>query len=122
MNLNEKQQQVVNELSESILLNAPAGTGKTRVLAARVANILAQKKAKGSEILCLTFTNRACKELKNRIIDTVPEEGFACAREAFFGGDGGFDQEGRGYGRSGRGIPEGGGFRNRERRFCVFRV
>ncbi|MBS6103977.1 3'-5' exonuclease [Megasphaera sp.] len=77
MNLNEKQQQVVNELSESILLNAPAGTGKTRVLAARVANILAQKKAKGSEILCLTFTNRACKELKNRIIDTVPEEGFA---------------------------------------------
>ena len=46
MNLNEKQQQVVNELSESILLNAPAGTGKTRVLAARVANILAQKKAK----------------------------------------------------------------------------
>ena len=77
MNLNAEQQQVVHELSESILLNAPAGTGKTRVLAARVANILAQKKAEGSEILCLTFTNRACKELKNRIIDTVPEEGFA---------------------------------------------
>ena len=77
MNLNEQQQQVVNELSQSILLNAPAGTGKTRVLAARVAHIIAQKKAKGSEILCLTFTNRACKELKNRIIETVPEEGFA---------------------------------------------
>lgn len=77
MHLNAEQQQVVQELSESILLNAPAGTGKTRVLAARVANIIAQKKAQGSEILCLTFTNRACKELKNRIIDTVPEEGFA---------------------------------------------
>ena len=47
MNLNEQQQQVVNELSQSILLNAPAGTGKTRVLAARVAHIIAQKKAKG---------------------------------------------------------------------------
>lgn len=77
MHLNAEQQQVVQELSESILLNAPAGTGKTRVLAARVANIIAQKKAQGSEILCLTFTNRACKELKNRIIETVPEEGFA---------------------------------------------
>lgn len=77
MNLNAEQQQVVQELSESILLNAPAGTGKTRVLAARVANIIEKKKAEGSEILCLTFTNRACKELKNRIIETVPEEGFA---------------------------------------------
>ena len=77
MNLNAEQQQVVQELSESILLNAPAGTGKTRVLAARVANIIEKKKAEGSEILCLTFTNRACKELKNRIIETVLEEGFA---------------------------------------------
>ena len=45
MNLNAEQQQVVQELSESILLNAPAGTGKTRVLAARVANIIEKKKA-----------------------------------------------------------------------------
>lgn len=77
MHLNAEQQKVVTELSQSILLNAPAGTGKTRVLASRVARILSQKAAEGSEILCLTFTNRACKELKNRIIETAREDGIS---------------------------------------------
>lgn len=42
MELNDQQQQVVSDLSQPILLNAPAGTGKTRVLACRVAHILEQ--------------------------------------------------------------------------------
>ena len=71
MELNDQQQQVVRDLSQPILLNAPAGTGKTRVLACRVAHILETKAAEGAQILCLTFTNRACKELKERIIATA---------------------------------------------------
>ena len=77
MELNDQQQQVVSDLSQPILLNAPAGTGKTRVLACRVAHILETGAAEGSQILCLTFTNRACKELKNRIIATAREKGLA---------------------------------------------
>lgn len=75
MELNDQQQQVVRDLSQPILLNAPAGTGKTRVLACRVAHILETKAAEGAQILCLTFTNRACKELKGRIVATAHEKG-----------------------------------------------
>lgn len=64
---NQKQLQVINELDKNILLCAGAGTGKTNVLSYRVANILQQQKAHPTEILCLTFTNKACRELKNRI-------------------------------------------------------
>ena len=64
---NKKQQQVIDELQANILLNAGAGTGKTNVLSYRVANILNKKHAKAEEILCLTFTNKACRELKKRI-------------------------------------------------------
>ena len=64
---NKKQQQVIDELQANILLNAGAGTGKTNVLSYRVANILNKKYAKAEEILCLTFTNKACRELKKRI-------------------------------------------------------
>lgn len=64
---NKKQLQVINELDRNILLCAGAGTGKTNVLSYRVANILAKGRAQPDEILCLTFTNKACRELKNRI-------------------------------------------------------
>ena len=64
---NKKQQQVINELNQNILLSAGAGTGKTNVLSYRVANILNKNRANADEILCLTFTNKACRELKNRI-------------------------------------------------------
>lgn len=64
---NHKQQQVIDELNHNILLSAGAGTGKTNVLSYRVANILHHKYAKAEEILCLTFTNKACRELKTRI-------------------------------------------------------
>ena len=64
---NKKQQQVINELNQNILLSAGAGTGKTNVLSYRIANILNKNRANADEILCLTFTNKACRELKNRI-------------------------------------------------------
>ncbi len=65
--LNQQQKRVVDGLDQNILLLAAAGTGKTNTLALRIANILRQGLAEGNQILCLTFTNRACKEMKERI-------------------------------------------------------
>lgn len=65
--LNEKQRQVVETLDQNILLLAPAGTGKTNTLACRIANILEKQLAQPEEIICLTFTNKACNEMEQRI-------------------------------------------------------
>jgi DNA helicase-2/ATP-dependent DNA helicase PcrA len=66
--LNEEQRAVVDELDRNVLLIASAGTGKTNTLAYRIANILQQQRAREEEILCLTFTNKACREMKERVI------------------------------------------------------
>lgn len=64
--LNEQQQSAAENLTDSILLLAGAGTGKTGSLAARVAFLLGSG-VKPEEILCLTFTNRACREMSQRV-------------------------------------------------------
>lgn len=69
--LNKEQKEVVIDLENNIALLAPAGTGKTNALSMRVANIIDKNKCKPEEILCLTFTNKASKEMKNRIIKLV---------------------------------------------------
>lgn len=69
--LNEQQKKAAFELEKNILLLAPAGTGKTNTLAVRIANILQKKLALPEEILCLTFTNKACKEMQERILGQV---------------------------------------------------
>lgn len=66
-NLNKEQQFVVDCLEENILLIAPAGTGKTNTLSVRIENIIKKGKAEPNEILCLTFTNKAAKEMADRI-------------------------------------------------------
>lgn len=68
---NLQQQQVIDELDKNILLLASAGTGKTGTLAKRIANIIAKGRAKASEILCLTFTNKASKEILEAVEETV---------------------------------------------------
>ena len=73
--LNDKQRVVVDELEKNILLIASAGTGKTNTLAYRIANIIQQGKAQPEEIACLTFTNKACNEMKSRIVEVVGEAG-----------------------------------------------
>ncbi|MDO4203873.1 MAG: 3'-5' exonuclease [Selenomonadaceae bacterium] len=65
--LNRQQCQVIENLTDNILLMAPAGTGKTNTLALRIAKIIKNGKAQPEEILCLTFTNKACREMKERI-------------------------------------------------------
>lgn len=64
--LNEDQRLVVKNIKDSLLVLAPAGTGKTKVIAMRTAYLLNQK-VPPTSILCLTFTNKAAREMEERI-------------------------------------------------------
>ena len=68
---NSEQRKVINDLANNIILFASAGTGKTFTVANRVANILASEKAMANEILCLTFTIKASKEMEEDIYGYV---------------------------------------------------
>ena len=65
--LNKPQLEAVKSLSGPLLILAGAGTGKTRVLITRLAHILVTKRALPSEVLAVTFTNKAAMEMKNRV-------------------------------------------------------
>ena len=66
-NLNEKQKEAVLHLKGPLLIVAGAGSGKTRVLISRIAHIIQNKKAYPNQILAVTFTNKAAKEMQDRI-------------------------------------------------------
>jgi DNA helicase-2/ATP-dependent DNA helicase PcrA len=69
--LNPAQKEAVQQLDGPLLVLSGAGTGKTRVLTARLAELVATGTAKPWNILAVTFTNKAAREMKTRVVNMV---------------------------------------------------
>ena len=72
--LNEAQNEAVSHIDGPLLIVAGAGSGKTKVLTSRIAHIIKQKKAFPNQILAVTFTNKAAREMQNRVSKILGKE------------------------------------------------
>lgn len=81
ISLNAEQQQAVDQTEGAVLVLSGAGTGKTRVLTARLAHIIGNGLARPWECLAVTFTNRAASEMEERLANMIGED----ARQVWLG-------------------------------------
>ncbi len=72
--LNEEQKEAVLNTEGPSLIAAGAGSGKTKVLTTRLAYIVNEKKAWPNQILCVTFTNKATKEMQDRVLRFIDQK------------------------------------------------
>ena len=70
-NLNEKQKLAVDTIDGPVMVVAGPGSGKTELLSLRVANILKRTDISPNNILCLTFTDAASKNMRDRLIGLI---------------------------------------------------
>jgi len=73
-NLNKSQKEAVLHLKGPLLIVAGAGSGKTKVLTSRIVHIIKEKKAYPNQILSVTFTNKAAKEMQKRVSTMLKTE------------------------------------------------
>jgi len=73
-NLNSAQKEAVISTDGPILVVAGAGSGKTKVLTSKIAHLIKNKKAFPNQILAVTFTNKAAKEMQNRVLKILNSE------------------------------------------------
>ena len=72
--LNKEQKEAVSYLNGPLLIVAGAGSGKTRVLTSKIAYIIKEKKAYPNQILAVTFTNKAAKDMQYRVANILGKE------------------------------------------------
>ena len=75
-NLNKSQKEAVLNLDGPLLIVAGAGSGKTKVLTSKIAHIINENKAFPNQILAMTFTNKAAKEMANRVSFILKKKSF----------------------------------------------
>ena len=81
--LNKEQRQAVEQINGAILILAGAGTGKTKTITYRIANMIENNGISPYSILALTFTNKASNEMRERITSLIGDEAKKCTISTF---------------------------------------
>lgn len=81
--LNPRQRQAVDTIYGPVLVIAGPGSGKTQLLAARIAHILTETDALPSNILCLTFTENAARNMRTRLAKMIGPDAYRVAIHTF---------------------------------------